>query len=143
MLKTDARLKRCGGEVRFQLPPDSNHAKAHPTPSLIRAVARAHDWVDRILRGESTNQRTLVEATGLDERYVGRILPLAFGHPTLPRRFLKASMLRTCHLRIFAAMCRSIGMSNELSSVAVSRCERSFGILFDGGSSSYSSPHFQ
>jgi site-specific DNA recombinase len=71
ILKTDARLKRCGGEVRFQLPPDSGHAKSHPAPSLIRAVARAHDWVDRILRGELTNQRALAEATGLDERYVG------------------------------------------------------------------------
>jgi hypothetical protein len=58
ILRADARLKRCGGEVRFQLAPDSNHAKSHPAPSLIRAVARAHDWVDRILRGELTNQRT-------------------------------------------------------------------------------------
>jgi hypothetical protein len=63
ILKTDARLKRCGGEVRFQLPPDSGHAKSHPVPSLIRAVARAHDWLDRIFRGELTNQRALAEAT--------------------------------------------------------------------------------
>ena len=89
ILKTDARLKRCGGEVRFQLPPDSNHGKAHPAPSLIRAVARAHDWVDRILRGELTNQRALAEATGLDERYVGRILPLAFLAPDLTEAILE------------------------------------------------------
>jgi len=89
ILKTDAQLKRCGGEVRFQLPPDSNQAKAHPTPSLIRAVARAHDWVDRILRGELKNQRALAEATGLDERYVGRILPLAFLAPDLTEAILE------------------------------------------------------
>jgi hypothetical protein len=89
VLRADAQLKRCGGEVRFQLPPDSNHGKAHPAPSLIRAVARAHDWVDRILRGELTNQRALAEATGLDERYVGRILPLAFLAPDLTEAILE------------------------------------------------------
>jgi hypothetical protein len=89
ILKTDARLKRCGGEVRFQLPPDSGHAKSHPVPSLIRAVARAHDWLDRIFRGELTNQRALAEATGLDERYVGRILPLAFLAPDLTEAILE------------------------------------------------------
>ncbi len=89
ILKTGARLKRCGGEVRFQLPPDSGHAKSHPVPSLIRAVARAHDWLDRIFRGELTNQRALAEATGLDERYVGRILPLAFLAPDLTEAILE------------------------------------------------------
>ena len=98
ILRTDAQLKRCGGEVRFQLPPDSNHAKAHPTPSLIRAVARAHDWVDRILRGELANQRALAEATGLDERYVGRILPLAFLAPDLTEAILEGK--HTSHLSL-------------------------------------------
>ena len=101
ILKTDARLKRCGGEVRFQLAPDSNHAKAHPTPSLIRAVARAHDWVDRILRGESTNQRALAEATGLDERYVSRILPLAFLAPDLTEAILEGKHATHLSLEVF------------------------------------------
>jgi hypothetical protein len=48
-LKVDAKLKRCGGEVRSLLPPDSNQGKPYPVPSLIRAIARAHDWVGRIL----------------------------------------------------------------------------------------------
>src|SRR5208282_3354001 len=89
VLRADAQLKRCGGEVRFQLPPDSGHAKSHPVPSLIRAVAQAHDWVDRILRGELTNQRALAKVTGLDERYIGRILPLAFLAPDLTEAILE------------------------------------------------------
>lgn len=87
-LRATAKLRRCGGEVRFQLAPESNLANSHPVPSLIRAVARAYDWVDRILRGESTNQRALAEATGLDERYVSRILPLAFLAPDLTEAIL-------------------------------------------------------
>jgi site-specific DNA recombinase len=101
ILKTDARLKRCGGEVRFQLAPDSNHAKAHPAPSLIRAVARAHDWVDRILRGELTNQRALAEATGLSERYVSRILPLAFLAPDLTEAILDGKHAAHLSLEVF------------------------------------------
>ena len=75
VLRADAQSQALRREVRFQLPPDSrSRQSSHPAPSLIRAVARAHDWVDRILlRGELTNQRALAEATGLDERYVGRI----------------------------------------------------------------------
>jgi len=101
ILRADARLKRCGGEVRFQLAPASNHAKAHPAPSLIRAVARAHDWVDRILRGESTNQRALAEATGLDERYISRILPLAFLAPDLTEAILEGKHASHLSLEAF------------------------------------------
>jgi len=52
-LPLEAQLKRCGGEVRFLLPPDSTHAKAHPVPALVRSVARAHDWLAQIMRGEA------------------------------------------------------------------------------------------
>jgi hypothetical protein len=51
------------------------------TPSLVRAVARAHDWVDRIIRGQISNQRAIAAETKLDERYVDQIIPLAFLAP--------------------------------------------------------------
>ena len=88
-LSVDAQLQRWGGELRYQLPPDSSHARPRPVPALIRALARAHDWVGRILRGETSNQRALAKATGLDERYIGRILPLAFLAPDLTESILE------------------------------------------------------
>jgi hypothetical protein len=69
-IEAAAHLKRCGDEVRLVLPPE--------VPSLIWAISRAHDWVDRILRGEAVNQRSIAKVTGLDERCISRIIPLAF-----------------------------------------------------------------
>ena len=76
-LEADAQLRRCGGEVRLLLA-DTEQNRARPVPCLVRAVARAHDWMDRILRGEIPNQRALAKQTGFDERYISRIIPLAF-----------------------------------------------------------------
>jgi site-specific DNA recombinase len=89
MVEATAELKRCGGEVRLILPPDSPGAQPHAVPSLIRAMARAHDWVDRILRGETVNQRSIANQTGLDERYVSRVIPLAFLAPDLTEAILE------------------------------------------------------
>jgi site-specific DNA recombinase len=88
-LRVEAQLKRCGGEVRFLLPPDSAHAKPHPAPSLLRAVARAHHWLAQIMRGDVSNQRAIAAATGLDERYIGSVLPLAFLAPDLTEAILE------------------------------------------------------
>ena len=87
-IETAAQLKRCGGEVRLVLPPDSPGAQSHAVPSLVRAISRAHDWVDRIMRGEAVNQRSIAKETGLDERYISRIIPLAFLAPDLTEAIL-------------------------------------------------------
>jgi site-specific DNA recombinase len=53
LLEADAQLRRCGTEIRLLLT-DTEQNRARPVPSLVRAVARAHDWMDRILRGANT-----------------------------------------------------------------------------------------
>jgi site-specific DNA recombinase len=98
VLASVGELKRCGGEVRLLLPPDSPSAKARQIPSLLRAVAMAHDWLDRIVRGEATSQRALAEQTGHDERYIGRILPLAFLSPDLTEAILEGT--QSAHLSL-------------------------------------------
>ena len=88
-LKLKARLKRCGREVRLMLPVSSGEeTPVYLTQSLIKAVARAHDWYRRIIRGELTGSRSIANATGLDERYVNRILQFAFLAPDIVESIL-------------------------------------------------------
>jgi hypothetical protein len=52
-LEIEARVKRCGGEMRLVLPPDHLGQEAwHPAPSLLKGVARGRTWYEWILAGE-------------------------------------------------------------------------------------------
>jgi site-specific DNA recombinase len=89
-LKIKAVLKRCGGEIRLVLPADlGGEVPTHPMPSLIKAVVRAHDWHQRIVRGELTGARSIARATGLNERYVTRVLQCAFLAPDIVEAILE------------------------------------------------------
>ena len=91
------------------------------TPPLpwIRAVARAHDWVEQdVLRGSLRINALWRKRQASTNAMLAVSSPWPFSRPTSPRRFWKASMLRTCHSRSSAAMYRSTGMSNALSSAA-------------------------
>jgi hypothetical protein len=82
-LNMDSRLLRCGGEVRLVVPCASPQALSRTVPALVKAVARAYGWYERILQGKALHQRTIAEQTGLNERYVHRILGCAFLAPDI------------------------------------------------------------
>jgi site-specific DNA recombinase len=88
-IEIQAKLQRCGGEVRLILPHDGTPHKPHTVPALIRAVALAHDWVDQIRNGRLANQRAIAVQTGLNERYISRLIPLAFLAPDLTEAILE------------------------------------------------------
>jgi site-specific DNA recombinase len=88
-LDVDAKLKRCGGEVRLVVAPRSNgDMPTHQVPSLLKAVVRGHDWRERIMAGTACGRRSLSKQTGLDERYVSRILQCAFLAPDIVEAIL-------------------------------------------------------
>ena len=79
LLETMAKLKRCGGEVRLVLPPNSKgEIPGRAAPALLKAIARADDWRERIMSGSAQDQRSIAQQTGLDECYVGRVLECTF-----------------------------------------------------------------
>jgi site-specific DNA recombinase len=88
-LVIDARVKRCGGEVRLLVPTDSaGESPSRPVPALIKVVTRAHRWPEEIIQGELQGRRSIARLTGLDERYAGRILDCAFLAPDIVEAIL-------------------------------------------------------
>jgi hypothetical protein len=89
VLEAQATVSKCRGEVRLVLAPDAAQGSPRSIPSLIKAVVRAHDWVDRIARGEVPHQRAIAAETGLHRRYVGRIMQIAFLAPDITEAILE------------------------------------------------------
>ncbi len=89
-LTIETKLKRCGGEMRLIIPSQSaDRASDNAVPALIKAISRAHEWVRQIVAGEYKDQRAIAEATGLNERYVSRIIQSAFLAPEIVEAIVK------------------------------------------------------
>jgi hypothetical protein len=84
------RITRCGGGIRLIVPGESSRdGMAHPNAALIKAVARAHVWYERLLSGEATSLRAIAREHGVMPRYVRRILRCAFLAPDLVEAILQ------------------------------------------------------
>ena len=89
-LSIKTKLKRCGGEMRLIIPsPSVDRAPNTAVPALIKAISRAHEWVRLIVAGEYKDQRAIAAATGLNERYVSRIIQSAFLAPQIVAAIVK------------------------------------------------------
>jgi len=83
-LSIETKLQRCGMEVRFVVPPDSAIATARqPKPSLLKALARAHEWYGWVIDGTVGGPTAIAHRTGLDERYVSKVFRCALLAPDI------------------------------------------------------------
>ena len=88
-LTVEARVKRCGGEMRLVVPPDPfGQVPSHPVSSLWKALARGREWYKWIVAGEAVGQRSIAQRLSLDERYVSRVLECAFLAPDIVEAIL-------------------------------------------------------
>ena len=86
----DARVKRCGWEVRLVVPGGTGtRMSARPALPLIKAVARVHRWPEKIMRGEFRSRQLVAQFAKVDQRYAGRILQLAFLAPDIVEAILE------------------------------------------------------
>jgi site-specific DNA recombinase len=88
-LSIEAKRKRYGGEIHLVVPPHSSAPVSHPRPALIKAVARAHDWYEKILQSKVTDMRSLARETGLTPRYVRNVFACAFLAPDIVEAILE------------------------------------------------------
>jgi site-specific DNA recombinase len=108
-LTIEAKLRRSGGEVHLVVPPSSDHlSPAHPNSSLIKAVARARNWYNSVLKGESFDHASLAKHAGLTERYVGKVFGCAFLAPDIVEAILEGRPPRDL---TFQKLCRDIPVS--------------------------------
>jgi site-specific DNA recombinase len=89
-LTIDAKVKRCGGEMRLIVPADSGtESSSRPVLSLIKAIARVHHWPEQIIGGRFKGRHSIAQLTGIEERYAGRILNCAFLAPDIIEAILE------------------------------------------------------
>ena len=86
----EARVKRCGGETRLVVPANSGiEPPQRPVLSLIKAIARVHQWPEQIIGGRFRGRHSIAQLTGIEERYAGRILNCAFLAPDIVEAILE------------------------------------------------------
>jgi DNA invertase Pin-like site-specific DNA recombinase len=91
-LTVDARLKRCGGETKLIVPARATGTTPpRPNPIMVKALARAHSWAAKLLSGQASSIRAIAQAERLTERYVARIIPLAFLAPDIMEAILEGA----------------------------------------------------
>ena len=84
----DFQILRRGAELRMVSPDNGACFNEARIPSLIKAIARARDWYERIVAGEIRTIGQLTQQSGLTERYVKRILQCAYLSPKITEAVL-------------------------------------------------------
>jgi DNA invertase Pin-like site-specific DNA recombinase len=83
ILSLPVRARFRGGDATVVHP--SGMTTPRHDPTLIKALARAHQWRNMLLNGEAKSIEALAKHFGLDRGHVGLTLNLAFLSPTIAR----------------------------------------------------------
>ena len=84
-----ARLKRCGMEMRLVIPAGGpTDLMARPDNALIKALTRAHEWKEQLVSGKASSIQAIANKESVSERYISRVLRLAFLAPDITEAIL-------------------------------------------------------
>jgi DNA invertase Pin-like site-specific DNA recombinase len=83
-ISTPMKLRRRGVEMRLILDALGNSGEApKPDTALVKMIANAHQWWEDLITHRFPTMRALAQAYDKDERYVARVLQLAFLAPKM------------------------------------------------------------
>jgi hypothetical protein len=89
-LSVAARLRPCSGELRLVLPAGNETDLAPRTNRvLIKAVVKACAWKEQLISGRSASILAIAANEGVTDRYVARLLKLAFLAPDIVEAILE------------------------------------------------------
>ena len=88
-LITPVSVVRRGSESKLLISGQTGPEQGNANPSLAKAIARAHVWFTRLAGGKANSVSEIARKEGLTERYVARLLPLAFLAPRVVDEFLE------------------------------------------------------
>ncbi|MGE3511453.1 MAG: recombinase family protein [Vicinamibacterales bacterium] len=90
VLTVSARLRMSSGELRLVIPPNAGRGlPARPNAALLRALGRAHAWKRKLFADEGSSIRTIAKEEGVTDRYISRIMRLAFLAPDIVEAILE------------------------------------------------------
>jgi hypothetical protein len=87
-LPIETKLRRCGMEVRLIVSPAMDKDERRLSPSLLKALARAHQWYEWLIQGKVNNVVALARRASMNERYVEKVLRCAFLAPDIVKAIL-------------------------------------------------------
>jgi hypothetical protein len=95
----DFHVFRRGVELRLTSPDISSSVQEPLVPSIVKAIARARYWYERIVAGEIETIGQLTQKSGLTERYVKRSLQCSYLSPKIVEAVLAGKHRRNLTLK--------------------------------------------
>jgi len=83
LIQAPLRIARRGVETRLIIEGHSAEPARAPDPVLVSAVARGHTWFEDLTSGRANSIKQIADREGMSDRYVKRLLDLAFLPPAL------------------------------------------------------------
>jgi len=98
VLRCPFKPVRRGNELRLIVPASQSQVK-RSNPSLLKAIARAHRWRERIIAGEVYSKEQLATEAGLNASYLGRLLRLIALAPEILESILQEQSIADLPLK--------------------------------------------
>ena len=76
------RMKRRGVEMRLIIG-GADAPPRKPDPALLKAIALAHRWFEELISARATSLAAIASSEGVTDRYVARLIRLAFLAPKI------------------------------------------------------------